>query len=269
MSVPNPFELVFQDNELLRADQEEARIELERLVAGTEHDHAMIRQLEDELASTGSRLNDTEQKLERTQADLDNVREERDQAKGQIEERDVAVAALESMSRTDALTDLPNRRAWNAEIERHIAIAERHNTTFAVLLIDVDSFKLVNDTLGHAIGDKLLKVIAKELRLTARPEDTIARLGGDEIAMLIEIDKESSTKPEDQAGTVAKRVRTNANQSIDDNLPEVREHDENWEKPVDFSVGIAIFKPGDTPETLQGRSDADMYRVKRERGAER
>ena len=92
---------------------------------------------------------------------------------------------LETMAYNDALTDLPNRRRFNDELHRLTALGRRNGTPFALLLIDLDHFKHINDTLGHDAGDALLVAAAGRLRAAVRETDCVARLGGDEFAVLL------------------------------------------------------------------------------------
>jgi diguanylate cyclase (GGDEF)-like protein len=92
---------------------------------------------------------------------------------------------LETMAYNDALTDLPNRRRFNDELMRLAALARRGSAPFALLLIDLDRFKHINDTLGHDAGDALLVAAAERLRAAVRETDCVARLGGDEFAILL------------------------------------------------------------------------------------
>ncbi len=92
---------------------------------------------------------------------------------------------LEKMAFTDMLTRLPNRTVFYDRLVQAVNIAQRQNTPFAVMMMDLDKFKWVNDTLGHHIGDKLLKEISSRLRSCMRKSDTVARLGGDEFAALL------------------------------------------------------------------------------------
>ncbi|MCS0580816.1 diguanylate cyclase [Massilia pinisoli] len=92
---------------------------------------------------------------------------------------------LETMAYNDALTDLPNRRRFNDELQRLAALGRRNGTPFALLLMDLDHFKHINDTLGHDAGDALLVAAAGRLRAAVRETDCVARLGGDEFAVLL------------------------------------------------------------------------------------
>ena len=85
----------------------------------------------------------------------------------------------------DALTGLPNRRLFMDRLEQSLIRARRHKTLVGVLFIDLDNFKRVNDTLGHASGDQLICDVAKRLRRLSRDEDIVARLGGDEFVVVI------------------------------------------------------------------------------------
>ena len=96
-----------------------------------------------------------------------------------------ANAKLQHQATHDALTGLPNRVLFQDRLEREIAQGKRDGRSFALLVVDLDRFKIINDTLGHQIGDHLLSTIAQRLSNTIRDADTVARLGGDEFALLI------------------------------------------------------------------------------------
>ncbi len=103
----------------------------------------------------------------------------------------------------DALTDLPNRLLLNDRLARAIALARRYGRRLAVLFLDCDRFKHINDTLGHAIGDQVLRSVARRLTTCVRESDTVSRHGGDEFLILLsEVDQ-----PED-AGLIAEKIVT-------------------------------------------------------------
>ncbi len=116
------------------------------------------------------------------------------------EQLEQANAQLQHVATHDALTGLPNRLLLADRLEQAIARAERHGQRFALIVVDLDRFKSINDSLGHLAGDELLKDVAKRLAQVLRKADTLARLGGDEFVLLLnEIDS-----PRD-AETVAKK----------------------------------------------------------------
>jgi diguanylate cyclase (GGDEF)-like protein len=154
----------------------------------------------------------------------------------------------------DPLTDLPNRTLFVERLERWLAGAERGTGTAAVLFVDIDHFKVVNDGLGHVRGDQLLRAVARRLRAGLRPTDTVARVGGDEFVVLCE-----NLDSQDEALQLAKRLSG----ALDDPF-KVADHMHR----VTASVGIAVWEPGATADDLMRDADAAMYRAK-ERGRAR
>ena len=149
----------------------------------------------------------------------------------------------------DALTGLANRTLFQDRTEQAILAAERKGGSAAVLLIDLDRFKQVNDSLGHPAGDALLIELAGRLRQAVRASDTVARLGGDEFALLLH----DTAGPED-ALVVAERVKTALVEPVTvDGLA----------LSVEASIGIALYpRDGTDTETLVRRADAAMYHAK-------
>jgi diguanylate cyclase (GGDEF)-like protein/PAS domain S-box-containing protein len=160
---------------------------------------------------------------------------------------------LTVLASTDELTQLPNRRVFGEQLDLALARARRGGLAVAVLCLDLDGFKQVNDSLGHAYGDRTLVEVANLLRDGARATDVVARVGGDEFLILL-ADLEVQEAPE-LAGTVVARIR----QLLADPLPvdavEVR---------IDVSIGVAIY-PTDSREAegLLAAADAAMYVGKR------
>jgi diguanylate cyclase len=155
-------------------------------------------------------------------------------------------------SRHDALTRLPNRTLFGERTYAAMRAAARHGEPVGLLMIDLDGFKQVNDTMGHAYGDLLLQEVASRLNHSVRDDDTVARLGGDEFAVLL-----PRLSTPGQAGEVAQRVLTALRQ------PFVRD---GVVLEVGGSIGIAIY-PNDceNAEQLVQRADIAMYAAKRGR----
>jgi len=146
------------------------------------------------------------------------------------------------------LTELPNRLLFLDRIKQAIARGDRSNYLFAVLFIDLDDFKIVNDSLGHAAGDKLLKDVAKLMRSLVRAVDTVARFGGDEFALLIENTTVSEVE------ITARRLCTAISKAFF--LGKQMVH-------IGASIGIAVF-PEDSKdaEILMKHADTAMYEAK-------
>ena len=156
---------------------------------------------------------------------------------------------LYQQARTDALTGLPNRFFFMDRLKQDIVQAAREERKLAVLFIDLDRFKGINDSLGHAAGDNLLRQAAARLRQGMREGDTVARLGGDEFTILI--NPLSAAKA---AGTAAEHVIAALSR------PFVIE---NVENVVTASIGIAVYpSDGDNAEELMREADTAMYRAK-------
>lgn len=154
----------------------------------------------------------------------------------------------------DGLTDLPNRALFERRLEQAVAAAETKDEAVALLYVDIDEFKAVNDAYGHAVGDALLRLVAERLSLTLRAGDTVARLGGDEFAMVL-----ASVSSLDEIDAVARRIR-------DAFAPPFVI--EGTSLPITASVGRAVW-PADTTEVegLLRAADKSMYAEKRDRAA--
>jgi len=168
-----------------------------------------------------------------------------------VTERRRAEEATRHQALHDPLTGLPNRRLFNDRLEHSLARQARSGTSIAVLVIDLDGFKTVNDSLGHGVGDSLLVAIAQRFRSALRTSETIARLGGDEFAILIE-----DLRSPDEGEIVAQRMLD----ALADPVPLT-----DREVAIGASIGIAIADHiDDAPERLLSNADAAMYRAKRE-----
>ncbi len=156
---------------------------------------------------------------------------------------------LTHLAHHDALTGLPNRLLFGANLDNTLERARRHKRRLAVMYLDLDRFKAVNDDFGHASGDQLLQIIAGRLRHSLRAEDTVARVGGDEFTIILD----EITRMEDAAMVAAK--------IIDVATKPVPLDDRQMETSV--SIGIALFPDdADSAEALLRAADAALYRAK-------
>lgn len=153
------------------------------------------------------------------------------------------------MALHDGLTGLPNRTLLMERLGQLIALSHREPRQVALMFLDLDGFKKVNDTLGHAIGDEVLKTVAKRLSGLIRNSDTVARLGGDEFVLLLD-----NPQSNEDIALIGARVIAVVNEPI-----ELHEH----VAQVGVSIGIALFNNGsDSPEALVQKADAAMYAAK-------
>jgi len=156
---------------------------------------------------------------------------------------------LQHQASRDSLTGLLNRRAFNTAIEQTLARAEHGEQAGAVMFLDLDDFKRVNDTLGHSVGDALLCAVASRLQSALSAEDVLARMGGDEFAVLL-----TDTDPTRQAAQVAQRLL-----GVMGPMFRVGGH----ELRVSVSIGMARFpQDGRSAEELLGHADLALYRAK-------
>lgn len=162
-----------------------------------------------------------------------------------------AEEAVNKMARFDALTGLPNRYLINEMLLRAIETANRKNSKFALLFLDMDNFKWVNDNLGHSTGDKLLQVIATRLKQTLRSTDTVGRFGGDEFIFILE-----DLNDDCHAFPIAETIEQAISQPL---------FIAGLERfAIAASIGIAVYpKDGDTAEKLMSNADRAMYRAKK------
>jgi diguanylate cyclase (GGDEF)-like protein/PAS domain S-box-containing protein len=156
---------------------------------------------------------------------------------------------LRRLAYTDALTGLPNRALFHDRLAQALAVSRRHGTPLAVFFLDLDGFKIINDSAGHEIGDKVLVEVARRLRSSLRAQDTLARLGGDEFAVLLP----EITDPRDTHLVADKLLATlTAPQLIN-----------GMELSVDASIGVAVFpQDGNDVRRLLRSADVAMYRAK-------
>jgi diguanylate cyclase (GGDEF)-like protein len=165
-----------------------------------------------------------------------------------ITERRNAEARITHLARYDELTALPNRVNFRDEIERLLTVPHDGEQLSALLFVDLDQFKQVNDTLGHPCGDQLLCAVSDRLRGMLRPEDFVARFGGDEFVVF-----QQNIKSNEEAAGLARRIVDHLSEryQIDNHLVE-----------IGASVGIAMTSPGISADTLIKNADMALYRAK-------
>jgi len=154
------------------------------------------------------------------------------------------------LSLTDELTSLPNRRAFMRRMEDEVARVQRYGFPLSFILMDLDHFKAVNDELGHAAGDEVLRVYSKNILSIFRHHDMVARYGGEEFAVLL------PNTDSDGAVRALNKVRRRANET-------------RWQvngavsKVPTFSAGVSLYKPGESASAFIERADKALYRAKR------
>ena len=155
------------------------------------------------------------------------------------------VAALEILADRDPLTTIFNRRAFMRELNRVVGFCERYQAGAAVAFFDMDGFKGINDTYGHAAGDAALQAVAATLAGHVRESDVVGRLGGDEFAVILV-----------QADRAAALAKAQSLKQLIEATPAVHN---GASVPLRVSFGVRMFSPGVTPADLLAGADAAMY----------
>jgi diguanylate cyclase (GGDEF)-like protein/PAS domain S-box-containing protein len=167
----------------------------------------------------------------------------------EIAERKLAEERIRHMAQHDALTGLPNRALLHDRLEQALTQARRHDHRVAVMFLDLDRFKAINDSLGHEVGDDLLREVAHRLRGVVRAADTVGRLGGDEFVVVLHEVADTAA-----AAHVAEKILAAFAVPVRVGPHELR---------ASTSVGIALYpEDGDAAHDLVKRADAAMYRAK-------
>ena len=183
-------------------------------------------------AVIGGRLSEIRQRLRRTNDELAE-----------------ALGTIQKMATHDTLTSLPNRALFNESLVHAIARAARHNGELALFFLDLDRFKVVNDTLGHGVGDRVLQEAGRRLAGAVRASDLVARLGGDEFVLLVE----DYRQPADLSDLAAKVLNAFSSSIVVD----------NQELGISASIGICTYPAdGADAQTLVSNADIAMYRAK-------
>lgn len=247
--------------------------QVKNLIAESAEDLSVVNTLLNQELANQDPLPEVEEALEKNEAIEDKVQEaseklsvvnqalEREVEERHVLEHQLAVAQQqEEVARHaafhDPLTGLPNRLLFDDRLEHGLEQAKRHSRTLAVMFVDLDEFKTINDSHGHDIGDGVLKMIADRLKENARGDDTVSRHGGDEfLYLLMEIgDEEDITL---LVQKIIKAVQVPCDVSAGDRVVSLT---------IKASVGIALFpKDGTTAEMLIQNADKAMYQAKRDK----
>ena len=184
-----------------------------------------------------------ESELANTKTDLADVRDDLSKAQAKADE-------AKQIALQDALTGLPNRVAFEQGLDHGLSLAKRHGWGLAVLFIDIDKFKTINDSYGHDVGDQVLLMVASRLKSSLRGEDIVSRWGGDEfVCLCLEVSQETD---------VARLAETIAN-----GIAEACEFN-GTTLSVRASIGIAMYPAdGETADRLFKNADTAMYEAKR------
>ena len=166
-----------------------------------------------------------------------------------ITERKASEARIAYLAQHDALTGLPNRALLQDRLDQALAQATRQGKRIALMFLDLDRFKTINDSLGHVTGDKLLQRVAERLRQCVRETDTVSRQGGDEFIIVL-----TGIDLPDEAGRVAAKILDQLDPAFEVDGQQLR---------TSFSIGIALFpEDGASPESLMKNADTAMYHAK-------
>jgi len=180
--------------------------------------------------------------------DVHRLVEEIGRLRAQVAQLQQRVEQLDHLAHQDSLIDLPNRRGFLRELERIIARAARYDAKAAMLYVDVDGLKAINDSFGHCAGDEALIQVAGLLASGVRKSDMVARIGGDEFGILLENADENS-------------AHETASRLIDLIAGCEFVHDGD-ELPLSVAIGVGLIGPTDTAATVMARADEEMYRRK-------
>jgi diguanylate cyclase len=208
---------------------------------GVTQDHGRLREVLAEIALETQRVlekNDTlEQQLERSTDEVEELRR--------------SLAAVQHEAMTDGLTGIANRKFFDAHLAEAMRVAEASGEPLSLLLIDIDRFKQFNDTWGHPLGDKVLRLVARTLKDCVKGRDLTARFGGEEFAIVLE------TTPHQAALAVAEQIRTAMMRR-----KVVRKGSKEDLGQVTVSIGVGLYRPGEAAASLIGRTDAALYSAK-------
>lgn len=181
-------------------------------------------------------------------ADIERLLRELGDLRGKVAYLQERVEQLDQLAHEDSLVSLPNRRGFTRALGRLIGRVGRYHESAAILFVDLDGLKLINDNFGHAAGDEALIQVARLLVEGVRKSDLVARIGGDEFAVLL-----SHADPEQADETAARLIDTIASCDVSHNGEPL---------PLSVAIGAAPIRADDNIETAMARADREMYRRK-------
>ena len=181
-------------------------------------------------------------------AEVGRLIEEIGRLRGQVAQLQERVEQLDRLAHQDSLIELPNRRGFLRELERLIDRAGRYGEPAAMLFVDIDGLKMINDSFGHHAGDEALIQVSRLLVGGVRRSDIVARLGGDEFGILLDRADEAS------AHETAAR--------LGDMIADCEFTHDGDELPLSVAIGVAMIGADDNPEGVMARADEEMYRRK-------
>jgi diguanylate cyclase (GGDEF)-like protein len=180
--------------------------------------------------------------------DRERLIEEISLLRGKVARLQERVEQLDELAHRDSLINLPNRRGFMRDLERLIARVDRYGIHAAMLFVDLDGLKIINDTLGHRAGDEALIQVAALLSKGVRHSDVVARIGGDEFGILLESSDEQAAHE-----TAARLI---------DQISACEVLHDGEVLPLSVAIGVGVIDSLDTPEAVMERADEAMYRRK-------
>ena len=180
--------------------------------------------------------------------DAKHLKDEIARLRTQVSELQARVEQLDELAHQDPLINLPNRRGFMRELERLIDRARRYDHGAAMLFVDLDGLKMINDTFGHRAGDEALIQVAEMLAKGVRRSDVVARIGGDEFAVLLE------NATEESAHETAAR--------LEDLICGCEFTHDGDALPLSVAIGVGMIGGDDEPHAVMQRADEEMYRRK-------
>ena len=181
-------------------------------------------------------------------SDPDSLIAENKRLRAHVAELEGRVEELDQLAHQDSLVDLPNRRGFMRELERLVDRAKRYGEPCAMLFVDLDGLKMINDSFGHKAGDGALIQVAGLLVGGVRRSDVVARIGGDEFGILL------GHADEPQAHDTAARLT--------DLISDCDFMHDGDALPLSVAIGVAMIGPDDSPQLIMARADEEMYRRK-------